>query len=111
MLVDTLKGDIYYVSGYDIIVNDNKTGVALLVKKDYYFMKVAIENLLVSTTTTEIVKTANNRKISIVFAYIRCSYYTERLETWKSWAKYLIFHADVNTRHILYSDSSPFHTN
>lgn len=60
--------------------------VALLVKKDYYFMKVAIENLLVSTTTTEIVKTANNRKISIVFAYIRCSYYTERLEIWKSWA-------------------------
>lgn len=50
-----------------------------LARKDYHFEKVVMENLLVHSAATTIVKTTDNRRILIVFVYIICNCHTEQL--------------------------------
>lgn len=65
----------YHVSfaGYNIIRNDNNSSFALLVRKDYLFGEVAIENLQISSAMAAVDKTTVARQILVVSGYFKCA--------------------------------------
>ena len=126
VLIDSLKADIYCVSethlksrhnvnftGYNTIRDDNNTGSALLIKKDYEFEEVAIDNLLTCSAAAAFIKTAGNKRILIVSVYIRCQSRNEELghdlkvlSDLQLKSNYLVFGGDFNSRHTHWGDTA-----
>lgn len=84
------KNNVQFI-GHNIFRNNNNTSPALV-----------IENLPVSFPAATIVIPVDNRRISVVFVYSRCSSHTEQLKVSVNLmlkSKYLIFRRNFNSRY------------